>query len=219
LPKLILPITDGRGRLLPQASYIVMATMVFPQESEIREQTVNKLIASHFFFFDPTESMFGPSSDRARQGEAAGNILLWLLSAPAESASVKKAVYGLERGYKKAGIKPHNEKWLRQAWSDFKSVCHLWAARDMWLNDFRRSKMCAPDTREGLPFFLALAETLRAQGESRHIVKEYHGKIPSLSPDDTWQSPADLKLPPCNINLPGLTPWAKKELSSYKSPS
>jgi len=67
--------------------------------------------------------------------------------------------------------------------------------------------------------FLAVAEALRAMGESTYARGQRRKGGPLLDPQETWKVPADLSLPPVTLELPDVMPeFLLKSLKKYRAP-
>lgn len=109
------------------------------------------------------------------------------------------------------GISPAS---IRQYWTKYKSVSHLWAAYIMW-GYAGKVEEISPHRQSSLPVFLALAEDFRRFGES-YIS---HGQTGSLlSKGETWRPPTDAPLYKLTFNIPPLTPPELEALKNYRPP-
>jgi hypothetical protein len=117
----------------------------------------------------------------ARLAELVGRALGFILRA-AEHGHPKLASSGavLRRlsQYEKRDLKT-----LKQAWSQYSCVAHLWASLDLIYEEDQKT----------LLVFLAAAEELRRRGEA-HVPKG--AKTPVLDPKTTWKVPSSIRLPP-----------------------
>ncbi len=213
----ILPITDGNGKLLNNASFVTIATMLFPNDEKKRESFLAakeaEIVIEEKRYFKSTEGFHewlesvlqAPAPDKlkgilesqAKKCEVAGNILLYILNTAAhesQHASVRKAVYIL--GLQYARSRSGSPRWINTTWSEFKPVAHLCAALNFWLGDLKSREDYDLGTELGLPKFLALAEGFRKEGESHYPpVKHQRNPVSTLPTPKMWSVPPDFVLP------------------------
>ena len=83
-----------------------------------------------------------------------------------------------------------------KAWSDYKAVSHLWAARNFWVYDLKCDDAYAPDTPQGIIGFLSIAETFRKAAENpRSDTRRGQSPVPVLRGNESWTVPENLSLP------------------------
>lgn len=137
---------------------------------------------------------------RACGGSVAGEMLLFLLTCARyhpEHVSVKKAVYiqgfvldGAVNGYGKEVTS--NPSKIKEWWSQFRPVAHLWAAFEIWQKDLAQARELSP--AEGLMGFLSIAEALRKEAESCFARAQRLRHGPILDPTETWRVSPELEL-------------------------
>jgi hypothetical protein len=238
----VLDITDGRGNLLPDAIFRVLATMFHPQDPEERSRCIETLAIRARFeaggSLSPNPSAvsdaIGEQAERAMQrlaegaygASVAGDLLLLILNAAAHSpkdASLARAMrvwcqdQARGRTHRGAAVAA-SERSLRVAWIRHKPVAHFCAAWQLHRDFGEDSKI---DPLRNLPNFLAVAEALRIQGELHHPptgrTGSKAGKFTTLDPRQTWHLPSDLKLPDIYLKIPPLTEFVVKVFREYRA--
>jgi hypothetical protein len=147
-----------------------------------------------------------PMQVRVRQavwkGAVAGDILRLAASMAQQGhgGSVRQAVDVLRNVDYKTGKTlgrhnaPHNERTIRQAWSDYKSVAHLWAAyrHTLFLRstpDYAEAGLTLATTpifvEDAMLLYLTLAEAYRQFG-LRHIAAKREKLQPPFADVDLW---------------------------------
>ena len=150
-------------------------------------------------------------------GYLAGEILVIVRNiaehhegSPRGEASVSKAIALLAEARKTGksfpgGLIASNPGTLRQAWSEFWSVSHLWFAVSCWIPGeavLDKSETALPDATikalaiENFSAILAVAEDIRQFGEA-HSTRSKQGdkRKTVLSPKETWKLPDAFPLP------------------------
>ena len=149
----------------------------------------------------------------------AGEVILFMINAavhhPELNVTLTKAVWALPRllGGEETwdgGKLSFGQRTTWKAWSRFKSVAHLHAVRQIWLQD--RTREAGPDMEgfvtlhnDKILELLAMSETIRKAAVERRIIRH----------DDTWRPPDGLELPEVSIEIPRLPQSAIEELSKY----
>jgi len=155
--------------------------------------------------------------ERVWPASIAGDILNYLIQMRAAGlgVSVNKAVALSEEYLKGATTRKgppggRSDRYIRQAWEDFKPVCHLWAAFRL----LEESDIEPADRVEArLPLsraLLGLALTLQPKGR----------REPLLRAEEMWQLPRRYKSPhaPIRFTIPPLEEWQMEVLrSKFKS--
>lgn len=168
-----------------------------------------------------------PSADKIIEDAAAyaayswvaGELIMFMLSAaihhPAHDVTLTKAVWAFPALF--GGAETYGSTSLSvslrtvwTAWSRFKSVAHLHAIRQIWLE--KQGKAALENLGEFVNLhndqildYLANAEAIRRGAVERKILK--HGQ--------TWWPPESLKLPPARVEVPPLPQPALEELAKY----
>lgn len=237
---MILPISDGKGSLLRDASFQVLATIWYPNDAVARRSFLESFtVESAARIMRLGQSFEGELDTRmtarlmtavdrimaaaARDGqgsEIAGELLLIVLNLAAyapHQASLRRArdLFSREQTEIAASERP-----LKQAWSRFKSVAHLAGALRLHHDALRRGdEQLEPMNPATLPNFLAVAEALRIAG-TRHrppIGRTGSRLSPrtTLDPAATWRTPSDLTLPTALVGIPSLTDYVTSRLRHY----
>jgi hypothetical protein len=161
------------------------------------------------------------------RGNFAGLILHYIWRIEADSshsgASVNKAIFlvvecfkDVKNGTTKWKGYPFNEKYIRQAWSDFKPVSHLWAAFVQW-DTWGRPSDIAPYDSSGIHGFISLSEKFRTFGLNHFPRAQKASTLPSKG---TWFPAKEIDPVPLRYELTPL-PLSKKEiqaLENYRAP-
>jgi hypothetical protein len=242
-----LPISDGKGNLVPFAGLIVIATMVHPDDLRQRADLVFvrssllrlsgrrdeeelpvpvRVLRSYLeapAYAEVERLAAASGAGGAMAGDLLSRIVRYRSVCP-EHASLMKAVWVeehlLEHGTDRLGQKlPYSRTTILDNWTFFKPVAHFWAA-------VRRASEgeegIAPpefslESEHGTPGLLSLAEYFRVIGES---VKSRGQKDPTLDPATSWKVPSDLRLP--ELSAPpiwlALDEDEKKWLGTYRAP-
>jgi len=236
----ILEITDGRGKFHPMASFVVLATMFYPDDQDKRRQYLETMYAKVLLeagaplskmrknFAVRLAEEFESSADSAAGSgygvTVAGDLLLFIISASLHSpkdASLERAVrvWSEDQALGRTGdghSVAASRRSIMGAWSKFKSVAHLCAAWRLSQHEARASNPAVP---EELANFLAFAETLRLLGERHHPPAGRTGSKPhldsTLDPETTWRTPPDLELRGVTLGIPPLTEYAIEILKRY----
>ena len=235
----ILEITDGKGNLLSDAFFTVLATMFHPDNPEQRRRFLEapsaiaqiEIGAPILWKSIPAaaecESVLDQASDAGYGMTVSGDLLLFIMSAARHSpkdASVARAIWvwceDQARGKTHEGrAVAASPRSLKAAWSRFKPVAHLCGA---WRN-FTTEQIVALDLTnlQTLLNFLALAEALRGFGESHHPPSGRAGGkshvSSTLDPMTTWRTPTDLRLSSLTLDPAPLTEFARKVLRNYRA--
>lgn len=238
-----LDLGDWRNGLDAFTPVRVFGTMLFPKDHERREEYL--AVESALAQGSPTEvtsslyrvlaharhAYLTERKKPAERGYLAGEILVLVRNiaeyhegSPRGEASVSKAIELLAAAKKNAkrfpgGLIASNPETLRQAWSKFKSVSHLWFAVSCWVPGetvLEASETALPNaaakalTSEHFLAILAVAEDMRQFGETHATRAKQAGKPKSiLPPEETWKVPAELPLPPINVSA-GIKPLSGK---------
>ena len=154
----------------------------------------------------------GPSYDDidryAYHGIVARDILaiIMRLAHYGFDGSVRRAIQVMETYLPKhAGVLnlpgkfPTKRAAIMAAWTEYKSVAHLWFA---WGSLDSQARKLFPYPAETLPLFLASADYYRCWGES-YI--PHQGKVPTLDPEETWRIHTSFPLPDIRIEIRPVT--------------
>ena len=216
----------------------VLATMLYPADSLTREH-VTRLWGAFLKQHPgpdqpPTPYQLAAIADLThhytlverqwRAGMAAGRILRLVRQMtthrPKSEASVLKAIHVLTSTHKILG-KSMGRSVARKAWSDSKSVSHLWVAAEQLLltqrpkNDFQRM-LDAHQTISIVPHsVVSIAE------EWRQFAETFRGRqrSPLLDPDETWKAPEGYSLGKSYPVIPPLDKDEIERLESYMAPA
>lgn len=146
-------------------------------------------------------------------GSIAGDLLINLIQMRSSGVqgSVNKAVAIVKEFLKGAATADGSstgktERYIRQAWEDFKPACHLWAAWRLLERDGSPAEQT--DARLAISHILLdLALTLRPKG----------GREPLLRAEDMWRLPRRYEHPvTVQIKIPPLEDWKLEVLRDYK---
>jgi len=165
------------------------------------------------------EKVIGDAAAYASYSWVAGELIMFMISAaihhPAMDVTMTKAVWAFPslfagRATYGGGSVSLSHRTVWKAWSRLKSVAHLHAIRQIWLQD-KKSK--ADLDLEGfvtlhndkLLEYLASSEAIRRAAVERKILKH----------EETWWPPEGLKLPLTKVQVPPLPPTALEELAKY----
>jgi hypothetical protein len=239
----ILEITDGKGKLLPSAPFIVLATMFHADNPQQRRQFLETLSAKVLIEIGApipqeqanqaaaTAAEIDSVIDRASYAgygmAVSGDLLLFIINAALYSpndASLARTIrvwcedHALGRTHEGRAVAA-SPRSVKAAWSRFKPVAHLCGA---WrLSQIDRILEWNPTDPEKLLNFLAIAEGLREFGEAHHPPSGRTGSQPSrtstLDPETTWKVPPDLALPSRVFFVPPLTEYAQGVLRNYRA--
>lgn len=146
----------------------------------------------------------GPSfSDLKREANAlyaggliAGVMLRTTLSCAVHHRNlmgVNKAACIVGRMLRESGFANLGESKIKEKWSYFRPVAHLWAAL-ICLEE----RLASGQVEE----FLGLAEAYRAMGEGVFVPRSHKG--PVLDPSQTWRIPPELAIQAVELSVPGL---------------
>jgi hypothetical protein len=149
----------------------------------------------------------------------AGELIMFMISAAihhhAMDVTMTKAVWAqtrLFRGEETYGgtALSLSQRTVWKAWSRFKSVAHLHAIRQIWLQD--KNRQTGPNIEgfvgmhnDKILEFLSIAEAIRKAAVERKILKH----------EETWWPPETLNLPPARVEVPPLPATALEELAKY----
>lgn len=216
----------------------VLGIMLYPSDSVKRERFVGLFEASITGPPHPHQQItwetlwdnYGFSKQQWRSGMIAGHVLKLFRQIekhdPSCEASVLKAIHILINTRQVLG-KSVKRSRVRQAWSDFKSVSHLWVAAENLSDQWASSPK--PETDIAQPIFAAraildsgwchalisIAEEWRQFGEKF----QHRGGLSLLDPDETWAAPKDYDV---IQNYPVVPPLGQDEirhLESYMAPA
>ncbi len=231
-----LDIIDDNGKLKQLAPVYVAAAMFSPTDERRRDE----IIATGYVdtalqvrqplppeIVEVTHSGPGTatiSSQAGHQGYlgwVAGQILLFVLRCAAhrpEDASVRKAIeingLALVREERLQGRKfSSSTTTIRNAWGDYKSVSHLWAA----LHILEKGEYGL--NTENLTEFLGAAEFLRGRGEGHYPPPKRVNAEPLLAPNEAWRAPEILGLPHIAFEAPPLSKQELCWLADYRVPT
>jgi len=239
----VLEISDGRGKLLPFANLLVLATILHPDDAETRDWLFESLVARTVIERRgslprtlrrlATERSVQADSliERATKANAygvavAGDLLMFIATAAAYSpknASLARAVRAWCEDQTKGrthdgGKVAASPRAVRAAWARFKSIAHLCAAFRLQSDLGEQFELY---DRRKLPNFLAAAEAFRIFGEHHHPpigrFVSRRSKATTLDPEGTWHLPSDLPLPAVFLEVPRPTPFAQKIFSEYRA--
>lgn len=161
------------------------------------------------------------------RGHLAGAVLhyIWRIevSSASSGASVNKAKFLVVELFKEIKNEitawkdyPFNEKYISQAWSDFKPVAHLWAAFLQW-DMWGRPEDLAPYRPLGVNGFISLSEKFRTFGIT-HFPRAKNAA--TLSSEKTWAPPKEFKPIALQNEIlpPPLSPEDLEVLEEYRAP-
>ncbi len=232
----ILEIVDRSGRLVQFAPTIIAAVMLSPNDARRRNEieaagyadtaiqvdhpTPAKIMA-HIHLGPGTNTLLKEAQSQGYLGLIAGQILLFVLRCAAhkpEDASVRKAIEinerALAREARLQGRKfPNSTTKIRNAWGDYKSVSHLWAA----LHILEKGEYGL--NPENLTEFLGTAEFLRRRGEEHYPPPKRAKATPLLAPNEAWRAPEILDLSYITFEAPALSAQELDWLAEYRAPT
>ena len=218
-----LDIIDDKNELTWDAVSRILAVMYFPDNESRREQyavavrthvmtaatkkvneTSGQVDGVTLPVEDLTVMLNGPSfSDLSREanslhtgGLIAGLMLRTILSCAVhhrDLMGVNNAARIVGKMLRESGFADLGESKIKEKWSYFKPVAHLWAA----LIDFE--ERLAPGQVEE---FLGGAEAYRAMGERVFVPRSHRGPI--LDPSQSWRIPPGLTIQVAELSVPGL---------------
>jgi hypothetical protein len=239
----ILKITDGKGNFLPEAPFIVLATMFYPDDLKRRELYLEANLGRLLIEIETAiprdlaieaaaaaaglDSSINHASNSAYGMTVSGDLLLHIINAALYSptdASLERAIrvwcedQARGKTHEGRGVAA-SPRSVKSAWSRFKPVAHLCAA---WrLSHIQSAAEWDPTDPETLLRFLAVAEGLREFGEWHRPPSGRTGskpsRTPTLDPETTWKLPPDLTIPPVVLSVPPLTEFARKVLENYRA--
>jgi len=152
-------------------------------------------------------------------GSIVGDLLIYLvqMNAAGIRASISKSVAivvdylkGATNASGRAGS--GSARYVREQWSEFKPVAHLWAAFRAAGNRIGEGPESLTET--GLSVHLALAEWFAQQGLGIVSVSKQTAVLDS---SELWRVPAKVRLPVIQFQAPPLPEWASGVLRLYKS--
>ena len=242
-----LPLTDGTGRLLPQAVLNLLTVMVYPNSEESQKRFLaaqllhspsiedaahlpegaHALLEIHRLIpkASSVDSILQAAVLALRAGARAGDIFLWQLlcsESHPEHAGVGKAIHFYRSIHQAAATSTSRRVWSRAKvlpeWKRFKPVAHLWAALLLWQRDFNEDPSFDPF--RSLDDEAALVRFLSLAEELRRRGRSIliPGKgTPVIDPEATWRAPADLQLGSFWLRPPALTDADLAVLAPYPS--
>lgn len=167
----------------------------------------------------PAEKILSDAVAHTALSWIAGELILFLIDAAMHHSELDvtptKAVWVLSRLFKGAetfagGTVSVAQRTIWKAWGRFKSVAHIHAVRQIWLQD--KDRETGPDIERFTELqhdrfleHLAVSEVIRKAAVERRI----------LPHKDTWWPPSGLKLPPARVDFPPLPQAALDELAKY----
>lgn len=167
-----------------------------------------------------SEKIISDSGVYASNSWIAGELIMFMIDAaihhPELEVTLTKAVWALPRllGGEETfggGTVSVAQRTVWKAWGRFKSVAHLHAMRQIWLQD--KDRQTGPDIEgfvalhnDKILEYLSLSEAIRKAAVERRILRH----------DDTWRPPESLQLPPARIEIPPLPQSAIEELKKYR---
>lgn len=168
----------------------------------------------------PLDKIMGDAGAYAGSSWMAGELILFMISAalhhPELDITLTKGVWVLPKVLGggetwDGGVFSAAPRTVWKAWSRFKSVAHLHAVRQIWLQD--RNRQAGPDMEgfsklqmDKVLEYLAFSEAIRRQAVERRIIRH----------EDTWRSPESLVLPSVTLEIPPLPQPALDELAKYR---
>ena len=109
---------------------------------------------------------------------------------------------------------PFNEKFIKELWSDFKPVSHLWAAFVQW-GMWGRPSEYSPSEPSGIRGFISLAKKFKEFGTT-HLPRARTS--PTLSIEETWSPPEDFEYMDFEFKIPPLSQQELDVLGNYQAP-
>ena len=216
----------------------VLATMLYPADSVTRER-VSQIFGAVLNQYPGPDQLATPYQTATfetlsegytirpkqwRSGMAAGRILRLVRQiathSPESEASVLKAIHVLTGVHKILG-KQMGRSVVRQAWSDFKSVSHLWVAVEQLLlsqrpkDDLQRMLDSHLAIIVASQLLISIAEEWRQFGETFRSRQ----KSPLLDPEETWAAPEGYDLTKGYPVIPPLDQDESRRLESYLAPA
>ena len=156
----------------------------------------------------------------ATSGQISGHILMLCagMDGGGSSVSIRQAKFLLRDYYLRlrrthGRVIKHSVRSIDQAWHDFRSVAHLWAAYSAI--GMQPAGAFKSITSESLPNFISWSEWFRVKGESL-IPPRQKNKAPLLDPDTTWNFPSTMVVPLPDDTRLRLPSWATRVLSGYQ---
>ena len=159
------------------------------------------------------------------KGFTAGLVLIKILQLDKhheDGGSVNKAFYLVEKQYKGKDFS-RSSKTIKNAWKDYKTVSHLWAAAYCLLHEFDKKnefmviEWLESDIPNNLLQLLQYAEYFRNFGENHFSNKAT--KTPTLDPQKSWVFPEKFPIQEQSLKVPKLQNWEKEAMSKYKAPT
>lgn len=206
----ILPITDGRGHLLPDAFFRLLAVMRFPERdaAEVAPLLTAAEAAKRLPPDAPVLTLAGTlkslQSKTDLETPAGALIALAILSINLHCAEHHPELIG----YRRAGsiLRRASASTIKRAWWKFAPVSPLWVAygfprpRDPW--------------QEWVRHHVAYSEAIRLRAEVIYPHGQQTSKAgkPLLDPEATWKAPPDLGLPEVEATFPPLSADQLREL-------
>lgn len=171
------------------------------------------------------ETVMNDYNENCYRGALAGHILIYIKrmvdSGLASEASINKAIFLIEETVgRKIRRELENEnksignRFIRQAWLDFKLVSPLWAAYGYWVV-WNKPPQYSPFSQEGFLRFVSLANNFKEFGVT-HLPRTQ--KAPILLPDETWPQSEGLQLLILTVNPHPLSEDELKILDGYQAP-
>lgn len=171
----------------------------------------------------PIEKIRESSTQALDRGSMAGDVLLFIkmLLTHGLEASVDKAVYLVVAFGRLASVMgvqlPKNRQSVWDAWRDYQSVAHLWAAYNLG-HHYNPPEWVTLRSFTSLAAFLARAEFFRQFG-THHVSNPKYRKNPGpiLPPENTWMVPEQFPLPSVAVEeeIPPIPDWMPDFLRQY----
>jgi hypothetical protein len=203
----------------PPPGHFIAAVMLFPHDEKLREAfLLAEFVAdaarygrltngssldgkNPVWLYDTPKQRELINDRRLKAIHASGRFAAWALCYVLQAiADGQPEIASINSAYDVALAKPgaRREKTLKNSWSDYSCVAHLWLAYLAGIaGDF-----CPWGDRHGdwevLTRWLACAEYMRRQGEEwEHL----NAKKPVLDPAKTWKVPAGFELPSFRVHI------------------
>lgn len=158
------------------------------------------------------------------KGVVAGQILILIMQIDQQngprSGSVNMAVHLMETGFENIkGLDekylPSNNRFLRNAWSEYKCVAHFWASIVIWVGKEGLSDRSSLIDAGNLSGILALAESFREFGENHYARAR---KEPTLNPRDTFRVSDEIDIRSITYEPRTLSAKQNEVLGKYRAP-
>lgn len=254
---LVLPITyeppsydesqqSGLHKLRPDAYSIVISTMLFPDNDEMRQKFVEAHIAwleqnnrtatlagqpDKFDLFDfvaslPQDSRNGIFEKRIRNGMLVGTavkiIVQYSYHAPEREVGKNKGLFLANHEYLSSKTDLLSPNMLKNIWRDFRSVSHLWCAYVSLIKDgmilFDDGTFQGFES-ECLPQMFINSFLAYAVIYSAFLLTEKgrRNKMPIMNLEDFWYPPEGVVSPIKNLYIPTPTEASLQALKSYRA--